>query len=99
MITAEARLASHLRAARKALSAAEWTRIGGMVATVAGLYVLGFLLLLSSVSHHYHVSRTDIFGVGTGILALTLACGTPSTPTTSRRSTTRRAIDGRGKRR
>jgi high-affinity nickel-transport protein len=72
MITAEARLASHLRAARKALSPAEWTRIGGMVATVVGLYVLGFLLLLSSVPHHYHLSRTDIFGVGTGILALTL---------------------------
>jgi len=72
VITTGAPLASRLRAVRRALSPAEWTRIGGMAATVAGFYILGFLLLLSSVPHHYHVSKTDIFGIGTGILALTL---------------------------
>ena len=36
------------------------------------LYVVGFLLLFAAVPHHFHVSRTVIFGFGTGILALTL---------------------------
>lgn len=32
----------------------------------------GTALLLSAAPHHYRVSRTDVFGVGTGLLALTL---------------------------
>ncbi|HLH28415.1 MAG TPA: hypothetical protein VKW77_05840, partial [Acidimicrobiales bacterium] len=43
-----------------------------MAATVAGLLVLGFVLLLAAVPHHYRLSATAVFGVGTGILALTL---------------------------
>jgi len=43
-----------------------------MTAAIVGLYVVGFGLLLSSVPHHYHLSKTEVFGVGTGILALTL---------------------------
>jgi len=63
---------SRLADARHALSAAEWGRLAGMAAVVAGLFVLGFVLLLAAVPHHYHLSRTDLFGVGTGTLALTL---------------------------
>jgi high-affinity nickel-transport protein len=43
-----------------------------MVAVVAGLFAVGFVLLFAAVPHHYHLSRTDLFGVGTGTLALTL---------------------------
>ncbi|HLG68369.1 MAG TPA: HoxN/HupN/NixA family nickel/cobalt transporter [Acidimicrobiales bacterium] len=64
--------ASRLLAARHALTPSEWTRLGGMAAVVAGLLVLGFVLLLAAVPHHYHLSRTEVFGVGTGTLALTL---------------------------
>ncbi|MBO0714567.1 MAG: HoxN/HupN/NixA family nickel/cobalt transporter, partial [Acidimicrobiales bacterium] len=54
------------------LSRAERARVVAMAAAVVGLYVVGFVLLLASVSHHYHVGKTEVFGIGTGILALTL---------------------------
>jgi len=57
---------------RHALTPKEWARVGGMAAFVVGLYVLGFVMLLSAVGGHYHLSRTEIFGFGTGTLALTL---------------------------
>ncbi len=50
----------------------EWRRVAGMAATVIGLTVVGFALLLAAVPHHYHLSKTELFGVGTGILAYTL---------------------------
>jgi nickel/cobalt transporter (NiCoT) family protein len=43
-----------------------------MAVAIIGLFVVGFVLLLAAAPHHYRVSRTDVFGVGTGILALTL---------------------------
>ncbi len=43
-----------------------------MAATVVGLTVAGFAMLLAAVPHHYHLGRTELFGVGTGILAYTL---------------------------
>jgi high-affinity nickel-transport protein len=43
-----------------------------MAATVIGLHVMGWGLLLAAVGGHYHVSRTGLFGVGTGVLAYTL---------------------------
>jgi high-affinity nickel-transport protein len=43
-----------------------------MAATVVGLYVVGFVMLTAASSHHYHLSTKDVFGFGTGILALTL---------------------------
>lgn len=46
--------------------------MGGMAATIVGLYVVGFALLFSSTAHHYLLSKTSVFGFGTGILALTL---------------------------
>jgi high-affinity nickel-transport protein len=71
-LTAEGPRTSRLRKVQDALTPREWMRIAGMAATVIGLYVIGFVLLLSSVPHHYALSKTEIFGVGTGILALTL---------------------------
>ena len=54
------------------LSPREWARVGAMAATVVGLYVVGFLMLSAAIPHHYHSSTTEVFGLGTGILALTL---------------------------
>jgi high-affinity nickel-transport protein len=62
------------RAARiaGALTPAEWGRTGGMAAAVLGLHVVGWGLLAAAMAGHYHISKTEIFGVGTGILAYTL---------------------------
>jgi high-affinity nickel-transport protein len=58
---------------RAALTPAEWNRVGAMTAVVIGLHVLGWGLLAAAVSRgHYHVSRGQAFGVGTGVLAYTL---------------------------
>jgi len=57
---------------RNGLSPDEWARVGGMAAVVIGLNVLGWGLLATAVGGHYHVNKTEIFGVGTGILAYTL---------------------------
>ena len=46
--------------------------IGAMAATVVGLYVVGFVMLSAAIPHHYHLSSKEVFGLGTGILALTL---------------------------
>lgn len=66
------RVALQIGVIRSCLTPSEWARIGGMVATVIGLYVVGFILLLSAVPSHYHLSKTDVFGVGTGVFALTV---------------------------
>ena len=54
------------------LRAGEWAGLSGMALTVIGLFVFGFVLLLAAVPHHYRLSGTAVFGVGTGLLALTL---------------------------
>jgi nickel/cobalt transporter (NiCoT) family protein len=57
---------------KAALTPSEWARAGGMVATVAGLNVAGWAMLAAALHGHYHITKTEIFGVGTGILAYTL---------------------------
>jgi high-affinity nickel-transport protein len=57
---------------RQGLTPAEWTRLGGMVAAVIGLHVLGWGMLAAALGGHYHISNTTVFGVGTGVLAYTL---------------------------
>ena len=57
---------------RDGLTPAEWARAGGMTGTIIGLHVLGWGLLAAAVGGHYHITRTEIFGFGTGILAYTL---------------------------
>jgi high-affinity nickel-transport protein len=57
---------------RRALTPGEWTRLGGMIAAVVGLHVLGWGMLAAALRGHYHISNTTVFGVGTGALAYTL---------------------------
>ena len=64
--------AARLRIIQDALTPKEWARVVGMVVTIITLYVLGFVMLGAAVPHHYRVSANEIFGLGTGILALTL---------------------------
>jgi high-affinity nickel-transport protein len=65
-----------LRALRESLTPAEWTRVAGMFAAVAGLFVLGTVLVALAAPHHYVLSGRgtgeQVFGFGTGVLALTL---------------------------
>jgi high-affinity nickel-transport protein len=56
----------------KALTRGEWARVGGMATTIIVLNVAGWGMLAAALHSHYHISRTAIFGVGTGILAYTL---------------------------
>src|ERR1700750_1687238 len=61
-----------LRRIRQGFSPAEWTRMGGMVAAVVGLHVAGWVMLAAALGGHYQISKTTVFGVGTGALAYTL---------------------------
>src|SRR6516164_10082059 len=68
MATVQARA----RRIRAALTPSEWSRVGCMAGTVVGLHVLGWGMLAAALSGHYHISKTEIFGLGTGFLAYTL---------------------------
>lgn len=63
---------SRLARLRNGLTRAEWWRVGGMAATVLALNVVGWGLLWAASGHHYHVSKSGLFGFGTGVLAYTL---------------------------
>ncbi len=61
-----------LRATLASLTPGERLKLAGMAAVVAGLLGTGTVLLLVAAPHHFRLSRTDVFGIGTGLLALTL---------------------------
>jgi high-affinity nickel-transport protein len=63
---------TRVRHALASLSPSERLKLAGMAAGILSLFVVGGVLLLAAAPHHYRVSRTDVFGVGTGLLALTL---------------------------
>jgi high-affinity nickel-transport protein len=54
------------------LTPREWGKVGAMSGIVIGLNVLGWAMLLAATGHHYHLTKTDVFGIGTGVLAYTL---------------------------
>jgi high-affinity nickel-transport protein len=64
-------LRGRLTIIRQGLTRAEWTKVGGMAATIVLLNVVGWSLL-AAASGHFHTSRYEVFGFGTGILAYTL---------------------------
>jgi nickel/cobalt transporter (NiCoT) family protein len=58
---------------RAALSPGEWASVGGMAFFVLLLHVVGWGVLIGIVApHHYHVSSTQVFGIGLGLTAYTL---------------------------
>jgi len=57
---------------RRALTPAEWTRFFAMVGVVVALHVAGWLMLAAAMGGHYQISKTTVFGLGTGALAYTL---------------------------
>src|SRR5690242_1901681 len=63
---------SRLARIRRALTPAEWARFFGMVGVVVGLHVAGWGMLAAAMGGHYQISKTTVFGVGTGALAYTL---------------------------
>ena len=67
-----AAVAARARRVAAALTPSEWSRAGGMAGTVLVLHLLGWGLLLAALRGHYHITKTEIFGAGTGVLAYTL---------------------------
>ena len=57
---------------RQGLTPREWLKVGGMALTVIGLNVLGWCMLILALRGHHHISKTEVFGFGTGVLAYTL---------------------------
>ena len=66
------RYPSRLARLRNGLSPNEWLKIGGMAVTVLALNIIGWGLVATASSHHYHISKTGFLGLGTGVLAYTL---------------------------
>ncbi|MGH9071439.1 MAG: HoxN/HupN/NixA family nickel/cobalt transporter [Acidimicrobiales bacterium] len=66
--------ASRFTRMRNALTPKEWVRFIGMIGTVAGLWVLGWVLLTAGVAAvgHVRLNQQYIFGFGLGFVALTL---------------------------
>jgi nickel/cobalt transporter (NiCoT) family protein len=67
-----AAVSARLARIRDGLTPSEWARTGAMAATIVGLNVLGWGMLAAAVDGHYHITATEVFGFGTGILAYTL---------------------------
>jgi nickel/cobalt transporter (NiCoT) family protein len=63
---------SRVTRVRDGLTPREWLKVGGMALTIIGLNVLGWGMLIVALRGHYHISKTELFGVGTGVLAYTL---------------------------
>jgi high-affinity nickel-transport protein len=63
---------SRLARLRNGLTRGEWWRVGAMAFVVVALNVIGWGLLWLAAGRHYHVSKTGLFGFGTGVLAYTL---------------------------
>lgn len=57
---------------RHGLSPSEWLKVGGMALTIVLLNLIGWSMLFVALRGHYHVSKNEVFGFGTGVLAYTL---------------------------
>ncbi len=57
---------------RNGLTPREWVGVGAMTATIIGLNVVGWGMLVLALRGHSHVNKTELFGFGTGVLAYTL---------------------------
>jgi high-affinity nickel-transport protein len=63
---------ARMRQAASGLTAAEWTKLGGMVAFIIALHVIGWFTITALVAPHHYSLGTKTFGIGIGITAYTL---------------------------
>ncbi len=61
-----------MEAIRRGLSRKEWQKVAGMAGVVFLLHAAGIVLLVAATEGHYPLSKTETFGIGTGVLAYTL---------------------------
>src|SRR6266496_250820 len=71
-VGARPRESARLARIRNGLTPREWARAGVMAGVVIGLHVAGWAMLAAALGGHYQISKTTVFGVGTGALAYTL---------------------------
>lgn len=64
-------LMSRVATIRRGLTTKEWAKVAAMALTIVVLNVAGWSML-AAASGHFHVSKYEVFGFGTGILAYTL---------------------------
>jgi high-affinity nickel-transport protein len=57
---------------RLKLTPDEWLRVASMSAVIVALHLIGWGMLVIALRHHYRISKTEVFGFGTGVLAYTL---------------------------
>ena len=57
---------------RAGLTRRERVGVLSMAGVIVGFFVMGTVLLLAAAPHHYRLSHSAAFGIGTGVLALTL---------------------------
>jgi len=63
---------TRLRRAFASLSRGERLKVGGMGLCIVGLLAVGAALLLAAAPHRFRIGHAEVFGVGTGFLALML---------------------------
>ena len=64
-------LMSRMATIRRGLTTKEWSKVAAMALTIVVLNVAGWSML-AAASGHFRVSKYEVFGFGTGILAYTL---------------------------
>ena len=57
---------------RQGLSPAEWLKLGGMIAVIIALHVIGWFTVIALVAPHHYSFGTKTFGIGIGVTAYTL---------------------------
>jgi high-affinity nickel-transport protein len=57
---------------RDGLTRPEWLRLGGMIAVIIALHVIGWFTVIALVAPHHYSLGTKTFGIGIGITAYTL---------------------------
>ncbi|MGI5365514.1 HoxN/HupN/NixA family nickel/cobalt transporter [Streptomyces iakyrus] len=57
---------------RSSMTRREWTRVGGMAASILALHVIGWFTLVAIVAPEHHAIGAQTFGVGIGVTAYTL---------------------------
>jgi high-affinity nickel-transport protein len=63
---------SRLSQIRHGLTRTEWVKLGGMIAVIVALNVIGWFTVIALVSPHHYSLGTKTFGIGVGFTAYTL---------------------------